>query len=460
MDQTKDHAGPSKDQSKSKNNSISPTKDSRKQDTTKYPYKGFNPADNCKFHFTDQSNNYHTHIVVGHSQIQDKWLVKLDKEDLAFNVDWISYSGGTARFLANIIIRLMKNNADKNLRITAIIWQNSVAYTSLAEMKEIARSIKDTAQQYPQHKVAFPTLQFVPDQEAYFDKIGEFNIFLREENIDMGMSAYNLHKTTMIHKKGKGMVVSQKAWKEFNTNRGKGFHIDISHWDGYVKIIKTFHLCGFRDQKSARNSSAPRLSVELQSTPKQKPLIHPKAFDMRGTLNDIKSRKRNRYGNVQVQDDIDQQVKQRDEASTERQEKELRNQALKRREESWKDRQEKDLEDQALALEKSMKEQQKDFDRRHQEIDKAYKKRQEILTKKLQQQEKELQKRTEEQNQAVEGLKEDLKKFNDWLSSKDERIASCNRKRQRLNQMRQIMIEELKEDMNDEKKKKKKKKME
>ena len=72
MDQTKDHAGPSKDQNKSKNNSISPTKDSRKQDTTKYPYKGFNPADNCKFHFTDQSNNYHTHIVVGHSQIQDK----------------------------------------------------------------------------------------------------------------------------------------------------------------------------------------------------------------------------------------------------------------------------------------------------------------------------------------------------------------------------------------------------
>ena len=48
----------------------------------------------------------------------------------------------------------------------------------------------------------------------------------------MGMSAYNLHKTTMIHKKGKGMVVSQKAWKEFNTNRGKGRlcqdHKDIS----------------------------------------------------------------------------------------------------------------------------------------------------------------------------------------------------------------------------------------
>ena len=207
--------------------------------TTKYPYDSFWPGDNCTYSFADQSDSEYRHLVVGHSQVRGKWNVKVNREDLQYNMDWISYSGGKARFLAKVIIRFLKSNPTMKLRISAIIWQNSVSDTSLEDMKNIVQDIQAVVEQYPQHKVAYPTLQFVPDQEQYFGRIGEFNIYLRELNLQNGMSPYNLHKTTMISKKGKGMRVSQSAWKEFNNNKGKGYHIDPKKWEGYVKIIKT-----------------------------------------------------------------------------------------------------------------------------------------------------------------------------------------------------------------------------
>ena len=272
--------------------------------TTKYPYDSFWPGDNCTYSFADQSDSEYRHLVVGHSQVRGKWNVKVNREDLQYNMDWISYSGGKARFLAKVIIRFLKSNPTMKLRISAIIWQNSVSDTSLEDMKNIVQDIQAVVEQYPQHKVAYPTLQFVPDQEQYFGRIGEFNIYLRELNLQNGMSPYNLHKTTMISKKGKGMRVSQSAWKEFNNNKGKGYHIDPKKWEGYVKIIKTYHLTGFMDHKGSRNSTAPRLSVELHECPNQKGMVHPASFDVRNTLNNIKSRKRNRYGKVLVEDDL------------------------------------------------------------------------------------------------------------------------------------------------------------
>lgn len=263
-------------------------------------YAGFWPSDRTTYHFETREDAEVRHVIFGHSQLRDKWKVKVDL-DVDIDIDWISFSGGKARFLAGEIIKLLKSS-DIPLRISAVIWQNSMGECTNDDLFANVLRIEEVLKRYPQHKVAFPTCPFMPELNDCFEKVGNFNNMLRDYQIHHNMGPYNLHKSLMRKKKGKGMLVSQEAFKEFRDGKGKGYHIDKSYEHKYVKFIKNYHLHGFMDSKSARRIPAPNDTVR-HLFPEQR-MYHPVEVDVRQRLNNIRSRKRDQYGNVVVQDEI------------------------------------------------------------------------------------------------------------------------------------------------------------
>ena len=280
---------------------MDPSKDPRSHEGMfKYPYPGFWPDDRNTFHFEDTQEGDYRHLVIGHSQVRDKWRVNLPG-DLSFPMDWISYSGAKSGFLKGEIIKTLRNNIEP-LRISAIIWQNSIEDTSIEQFAGYIKEIEHALTKYPQHKVGFPTCPMVPQQKDCWEKVGQLNELLREANIRMGNSPYNLHKALMNNKKGKGLRVTQGAWKEYNNNKGLGYHIDEKYWEKYVKTIKTFHLTGFKDSKASRRDPAPVDKVK-HAFPRQV-MKMAREKDVRDKLNNIKSQKRDQYGKVVMQDDL------------------------------------------------------------------------------------------------------------------------------------------------------------
>ena len=45
-----------------------------------YPLAAYVYGKNCTFDFQDQSKQRYHHVVFGHSQLRDKWNIKLDGE--------------------------------------------------------------------------------------------------------------------------------------------------------------------------------------------------------------------------------------------------------------------------------------------------------------------------------------------------------------------------------------------
>ena len=268
-----------------------------------YPYTANFSESKFSFHFENCKDSEFTHLVVGHSQIRGKWDVDMSG-DLDFPMNWASFSGGKARFLGEEIKSILRCNDGIQLRISAVIWQNSIESSSVEELMGIATGISYEADKHPQHKVAFPTLHFVPQQHQLWDKIGEFNNFLRDLNNKNGFNPYNLHKTTMRKASGKGMKVIQTAWKEFNNNQGKGYHIDKHVHERYVKFIKTYHLYGFKDGVASRQDKSAVQSISVKHSYPAQVMRHPSERDVRDVLNNIRSVKRSRYGTVVMDDEL------------------------------------------------------------------------------------------------------------------------------------------------------------
>ena len=289
----------SKDSSRDQDMDLSKDYSRKKNmDLSKDPYNTKLPKHKTTINLGCDSRANYRNLVIGHSQVRDKWTVILPEEELNFQMDWISVSGGKATTLGEEIIRILRTyKGDQPLRISAIIWQNSVEETSLEDMKNLVRKIQEELDYHPEHKVAFPTLHFIPQQELSWEKVGHFNDYLREVNIRNGLNPYNLHKSIMKKKKGGGLKVQQVAFDEFQAGTGKGYHIAESKWPEYVRVIKKYHQTGFRDHEGAKYDHNPRATNQIMLMPvSTNKMKNPREVDLRRSLNDIKSRKRKDYG--------------------------------------------------------------------------------------------------------------------------------------------------------------------
>ena len=131
-------------------------------------------------------NNHGTkfkHMVIGHSQLKNMEKYKFeDQPDINFHIDFKSISGGKAPQLAKIIKEEIMLSPDP-LRISAVIWQNSILDLSIQEMEDIVLDMEAFLRDYPSHRVAFPECQYVPKLERYWDKIAQLNTILNKYNL-------------------------------------------------------------------------------------------------------------------------------------------------------------------------------------------------------------------------------------------------------------------------------------
>ena len=179
------------------------------------------------------------HLVIGHSQIKDCWDYKYQEPELDFKIDWICMPGGKAQELKKLLISEIKK-AQIPLRISAVIWQNSITTITLSRVKEIIEEIESTLKLHLQHRVALPECQYVPEQADYFEHIAKINLLLADFNQRHGFKRYPLFRSTMTERKRGSFHVKQNRWLEYQTKTGPGFH--IADKTIYTKFIRKFHL--------------------------------------------------------------------------------------------------------------------------------------------------------------------------------------------------------------------------
>ena len=197
------------------------------------------------------------HMVIGHSQVRGLSAFHFEEDpDINFHITWESVSGGKAPQLATLIKETIQNSSSP-LRISAIIWQNSIWNISLKEVEDIVLDMESFLQNYPSHRVAFPECQYVPEQHLHWEKIARINEILKSYNLRQGFNRYPLFKATMQNQKNqKGLGVRQSKWKEHNNRTGLGYHIDPEKGQrNFAKFIRRFHANGFNDNKTTSASS-------------------------------------------------------------------------------------------------------------------------------------------------------------------------------------------------------------
>ena len=108
--------------------------------------------------------------------------------------------GGKAQELKKLLISEIKK-AQIPLRISAVIWQNSITTITLSRVKEIIEEIESTLKLHLQHRVALPECQYVPEQADYFEHIAKINLLLADFNQRHGFKRYPLFRSTMTERK-------------------------------------------------------------------------------------------------------------------------------------------------------------------------------------------------------------------------------------------------------------------
>ena len=226
-------------------------------DLIKEPYVGYKrdrPAD-C-FLLETRAQADIRYVVIGHSQVRQKWSIKMDKDELDFPIDWISFSGAKPRFLFEEVLKLV-NSSTVPLRVIADVWQNAIGKKTVAEliglMTEFEENLKSKASN---HKVAIATCLFAPDLEKYWEDISQLNEAVKDYNIRSNIAPLNLHKAGAWSRSGYYRVV-QHRHKEYNNDKSLGYHLDSEGSRKYSVMIRKHLLLGFdltKDQKGKSNS--------------------------------------------------------------------------------------------------------------------------------------------------------------------------------------------------------------
>lgn len=251
------------------------------------------------------------HLVIGHSQIRHLEDYDFsDQPEINFHIDFICVGGGLAPDLIRIIKEKL-TQANKPMRISAIIWQNSNWDISVQQVEEMVWDMEQFLKVYPFHRVAFPECQFVPQQERIWDKIARINSVLEKYNQRQGFSRYPLNKVTMQYsKQKKSLVVRQTSYREYNdairanphlgdeagdTYNQLGYHIDEgAPKRRYAQHIRKFHRYGFNDHNPRPRIPSPEPErssrIFFARNPVNK-MKSPKVVDARMVINKIKSDK-------------------------------------------------------------------------------------------------------------------------------------------------------------------------
>ena len=173
-------------------------------------------------------------------------------------------------------------------------------------MKNIVLDMEQFLKIYPYHRVAFPKCQYVPQLNQYWEKISRLNSILDNYNTRQGLGRYGLDKVTMSNEKGKGRIVRQTSYKEYNLAltasvkkeehelKNLGYHIDEgAPKSRYAQHIRKYHLYGFKEDARPSITETPTRkssTISFTRTPVNA-MRQPEVADARSIINEIRASK-------------------------------------------------------------------------------------------------------------------------------------------------------------------------
>ena len=194
-------------------------------------------------------------IVVGQSHIHSLWNINFSHmPEINIPFDWICQKEGNACSLAQIIVRLL-HTANTPMKISAIIWEDSIADLSITDIQDMVNILEDTLKDYPQHKLALPECHMVPPDHELHNKVMMINWILAEFNEKQKYAKYPLYKSVMSNIKNKGLVVRPGKWKK--KEDAPTTKLESSAKFNFVKFIRKFHAFGFKDDSSSSPTPIP-----------------------------------------------------------------------------------------------------------------------------------------------------------------------------------------------------------
>ena len=186
------------------------------------------------------------HIVIGKLNIRGLWNVDFSHiEGISFPIDWICQIDGNACSLAKIIVNLL-HKTKTPMRISAIIWEESIEALSLEDVHNMVTIMQDALRDHSQHKLALPECHMVSKDHELYDKVQSINQILALLNEKQGYAKYPLYKSVMTNVPGqKGLKVRLTKWKN---GAGLGNQLTANARFNFVKFIRKFHAHGFKEE--------------------------------------------------------------------------------------------------------------------------------------------------------------------------------------------------------------------
>ena len=288
----------------------------------------------CYKYFENKAKVHPMHIVVGTELITKIWISRSQSDRASLPIDWFVFAHADCTYLTREIIEILEENQHP-VRISAAIWENSIPNVDFQTMKNCVAEIEEVLLKHPQHKVSFPTCQFVPDQSKHWEKVDALNDLLIETNVNHGLSPHKLHKPMMQNKKGKGLRVKQSYWFEFNSGFGQGRYLRQKPLALLAKNIAIFHQTGFRDDEE---ESILYLNVKPHSFPISQVMKNPQMQDLEQSVHQKETELLDKKSLIeQDEKELEEKVKEVENLKNNLEE---RSKKLKRKEEEMREKEE------------------------------------------------------------------------------------------------------------------------
>ena len=225
----------------------------------------------CKY-FTESDCLEH-HVLVSHFQAEGCWNVELE-DNLKFPLDFICLPSGKATELLDVIKELI-SAAKKPMKVTGMIWQNSIREISLDYAASLLEDLKSFLKDHPNHNVAISECLFAPKDREYFEHISRINAISRQFNLDLYNAPFPLNKVGLGKKRAGKNALTEKPdrWIENNIQPGGGYQLKDKA--KLLKFIKTYHLKGFAAIAQGNRDITP------QNLDEKSMFIPTPAFDLR-----------------------------------------------------------------------------------------------------------------------------------------------------------------------------------
>lgn len=175
-------------------------------------------------------------------------------------IRWVLVKRNTIAATVQIVLNMLDDPLPKGIIVACFnrFWQE--LGLPLKDVMQGMRTITTKMQSVFIHNLVFSTSIFKPSSEKQWPKTAQFNVFVRNTNIEMSRTPLSVHKALLRKVKSLSKLASKgEMWVEFRNNSGVGSTLSA---EGIIKICNWYGNHCLRGMKKVVDHDTPLLVTD------------------------------------------------------------------------------------------------------------------------------------------------------------------------------------------------------